>query len=87
MMASETFLTVNNQIDHDEIEYNKIRLGLYQEAAKLFQRKLEMPQYTEYLNNETALNILWQDCCREIHMSNLYDGRRKNLGDKICSSR
>lgn len=87
MMASKTFLTVNNQIDHYEIEYNKIRLSLYQEAAKLFQRKLEMPQYAEYLEDETALNILWQDCCREINMSNLYNGRRKNLGDKIYSSR
>lgn len=64
-------------------------LNLYKNAVKLFQRKLGMPQYAEYLKNENelALNILWQDCCREIYMSKRFDGRRKCLGNKVYSAR
>lgn len=64
-------------------------LNLYKNAVKLFQCKLDMPQYAEYLENknEVALNILWQDCCREIYASKRFDGRRKNLGNKVYSAR
>lgn len=47
-------------------------------AREKFERKMSLPQYSEYLDNEDAQLLLMQDCIREARFEAAMDSRKES---------